>query len=230
MLLAGAASVEVSSPEEVSAVDVEMKDANGDADPKAAGVDQRSNAAAPAKGAPAGPAGNEAPVGNALKLENAVKKEREITVDQDLVHAFRYFDKTGQCCCGPLAAVANACGMCAGCSISVSCIVISKVLCTYATSTPNAVEEVLHATSLLHLIGFDGFLQVSARIIFGAGTGYMKIDDMRKILHNLGLRLSYRQVKELCAHVAEATAASSRSNRTDRIFYRQITDTSADDA
>lgn len=65
----------------------------------------------------------------------------------------------------------------------------------------------------------------------GAGTGYIKTDDMRKILHNVGLRLSYRQVKELCAYVAETTgnAVSSRSNRTDRIFYRQITDTNAGD-
>ena len=54
---------------------------------------------------------------------------------------------------------------------------------------------------------------------------------MRKILHNLGLRLSYRQVKELCAHVAETTGntGSSRTSRTDRIFYRQITDTTADE-
>lgn len=74
---------------------------------------------------------------------------------------------------------------------------------------------------------------MAARLIlysFGAGTGYIKIEDMRKMLHNLGLRLSYRHVKDLCGHVAETTAASSRSNRTDRIFYRQITDTSADDA
>ena len=82
-------------------------------------------------------------------------------------------------------------------------------------------------------MAFRSFLQVSAIsfcVYLCAGTGYIKIDDMRKILHNLGLRLSYRQVKELCAHVAEATAVSSRSNRTDRIFYRQITDSSADDA
>ena len=112
MLPAGAASVEVSSTEQASAVDVEMKDANGDADPKAAGDDQTSNAAAPAKGAPSGTGDNEAPVGSAVKLENAVKKDREITVDQDLVHAFRYFDKTGQGCCGPLAATPNAPGLC----------------------------------------------------------------------------------------------------------------------
>ena len=121
MLLAGAASVEVSNTEQASAVDVEMKDANGDADPKEAGDipkaegqdQQTSNAAAPAKDVPSGTGDNEAPVGNAVKLETAVKKEREITVDQDLVHAFRYFDKTGQCCCAPLAAMPYTCGLCA---------------------------------------------------------------------------------------------------------------------
>lgn len=111
MLLAGPASVQVSSSEQASAVDVEMKDANGDADPKeagdapkAGGEDQQTSNAAPAK-----------VVGdNAVKLETAVKKEREITVDQDLVHAFRYFDKTGQRCWEPLTAMPNACGLCAG--------------------------------------------------------------------------------------------------------------------
>ena len=105
MLLAGAASVEVSDPAQASAVDVEMKDAIRDADPKEAsdapkaeGEDQQtSNAAAPAKGATSGTGDTEARV----KLEAAVKKEREITVDQDLVDAFRYFDKTGQCCFEP---------------------------------------------------------------------------------------------------------------------------------
>lgn len=123
MLLAGPASVQVSSSEQASAVDVEMKDANGDADPKeagdapeagdarkAGGEDQQTSNAAPAKVV----GDNEAPAGNAVKLETAVKKEREITVDQDLVHAFRYFDKTGQRCWEPLTAMPNACGLCAG--------------------------------------------------------------------------------------------------------------------
>lgn len=63
------------------------------------------------------------------------------------------------------------------------------------------------------------------------GTGYIKSEDMRRILHNLGLRLSYRQVKDLCTYVAETTgnAGGTRSNRADRIFYRQLTDRAADE-
>ena len=55
------------------------------------------------------------------------------------------------------------------------------------------------------------------------GTGYIKTEDMRRILHSLGMRMSYRQVKDLCSLVAEITGSSSRS-RTDRVYYRQLTD------
>jgi hypothetical protein len=63
------------------------------------------------------------------------------------------------------------------------------------------------------------------------GTGYIKTEDMRRILHNLGLRLSYRQVKDLCTYVAETTSStgSSRSSRADRIYYRQLTDQPVED-
>ena len=63
------------------------------------------------------------------------------------------------------------------------------------------------------------------------GTGYIKTEDMRRILHNLGLRLSYRQVKDLCTYVAETTSntGSSRSGRADRIYYRQLTDQPVED-
>lgn len=101
ILLTGAASVEVSNAEQASAVDVEMKDANGDADPKEAGrpskaegeEKQASNAAAPAKDGPSGSGEKEALAGAGVKLESADKKDS--TVDEDLVRAFRYFDKTG---------------------------------------------------------------------------------------------------------------------------------------
>lgn len=106
ILLTGAASIEVSNAEQAAAVDVEMKDANGNADPKEAGdpskaegeEKQASNAAAPAKDGPSGTGEKEVHAGAAVKLESADKKERESTVDEDLVRAFRYFDKTGQCC------------------------------------------------------------------------------------------------------------------------------------
>ena len=56
----------------------------------------------------------------------------------------------------------------------------------------------------------------------GAGTGYIKLEDMRRIVHNLGHDLSYRFVKDLCASVAEATATGSR-DRADRIRYTVLT-------
>lgn len=63
------------------------------------------------------------------------------------------------------------------------------------------------------------------------GTGYIKTEDMRRILHNLGVRLSYRQVKDLCTYVAETTSntGSSRSSKADRIYYRQLTDQPVED-
>ena len=63
------------------------------------------------------------------------------------------------------------------------------------------------------------------------GTGYIKTEDMRRILHNLGVRLSYRQVKDLCTYVAETTSntGSTRSSRADRIYYRQLTDQLVED-
>ena len=52
-----------------------------------------------------------------------------------------------------------------------------------------------------------------------AGTGYLKIDDLRKIVHNLGRDLSHRTVKELCVSVADPTG-----RHPDRVYYRDITD------
>ena len=101
---AGAASIEVSNPEQASAVDVEMKDANGDADPhgsdqtpKPEGEQLQTGKTAEAAAGGAAAKGNHA--GNVAKLETVDKKDRAIVVDEDLVRAFRYFDKTGKYCC-----------------------------------------------------------------------------------------------------------------------------------
>lgn len=98
MLLTGAASIEVGNSEQASDVDVEMKDADlqqGNAS-KPGGEGEASKAAAHAKGSVTGD--EEALVRDAVKLETADKVVRDIAVDEDLVCAFRYFDKTGNCC------------------------------------------------------------------------------------------------------------------------------------
>ena len=57
-----------------------------------------------------------------------------------------------------------------------------------------------------------------------AGCGYIKVDDLRRIVTNLGHALSLRTVKELCLNVAGGSSSSSRG-RPDRVYYRDITDT-----
>lgn len=47
-----------------------------------------------------------------------------------------------------------------------------------------------------------------------AGTGYLKLDDLRRILNILGLALSHRTVKELCLQVADPTSR--------KIVYREL--------
>lgn len=54
------------------------------------------------------------------------------------------------------------------------------------------------------------------------GTGYLRVDDLRRIINNLGLGLSLRTVKELCLNVAGGS--SSARTRADRVYYRDITD------
>ncbi|EIE19235.1 hypothetical protein COCSUDRAFT_49062 [Coccomyxa subellipsoidea C-169] len=54
--------------------------------------------------------------------------------------------------------------------------------------------------------------------------GYIKVDDLRRIVANLGHALSLRTVKELCLNVAGAPSSSAGRARQDRIYYRDITD------
>ena len=57
-----------------------------------------------------------------------------------------------------------------------------------------------------------------------AGCGYIKVDDLRRIVTNLGHALSLRTVKELCLNVAGAPSSSAGRARPDRVYYRDITD------
>ncbi|KAK9904952.1 hypothetical protein WJX75_006352 [Coccomyxa subellipsoidea] len=54
--------------------------------------------------------------------------------------------------------------------------------------------------------------------------GYIKVDDLRRIVTNLGHALSLRTVKELCLNVAGAPSSTVGRARQDRIYYRDITD------
>lgn len=57
------------------------------------------------------------------------------------------------------------------------------------------------------------------------GCGYIKVDDLRRIVNNLGHALSLRTVKELCLNVAGAPASVGGRARVDtRVYYRDITD------
>jgi hypothetical protein len=52
-------------------------------------------------------------------------------------------------------------------------------------------------------------------------VGYLKSDDIRRLLHSLGMFLSHRIVKEL---VVSAVLESNKSARNDRITYRCFTE------
>lgn len=56
--------------------------------------------------------------------------------------------------------------------------------------------------------------------MYVSGAGYIRTDDLRKILHNLGSGLPNWLVKELTSNVADL----ARRGRPDRIYYRDLTD------
>lgn len=102
-----------------------------------------------------------------------------------------------------------------------------RTYCKSVTATGHGESHLMHAVQETFVSGI--FLLTLGACV--TGTGYIKTEDMRRILHNLGLRLSYRQVKDLCTYVAETTSntGSSRSSRADRIYYRQLTDQPVED-
>jgi len=52
------------------------------------------------------------------------------------------------------------------------------------------------------------------------GAGYIKLDDLRRLLHALGAGLPQWLVKELTSNVADL----ARRGRPDRVYYRDLTD------
>ena len=60
----------------------------------------------------------------------------------------------------------------------------------------------------------------SCRFFDRTGCGYLKTDDLRRLLHSLGLALPNRTVRELVAGVAD----QSGRYKGERVYYRDITD------
>lgn len=87
---------------------------------------------------------------------------------------------------------------------------------------------------ILHCIGMclshsDASDQVHCRgnsassmaLVYVTGAGYIKVEDVRRIIGNLGRCLSHRAVKDLCTNVADTTGR----HRGERVYYRDLTDT-----
>lgn len=53
-----------------------------------------------------------------------------------------------------------------------------------------------------------------------AGAGYLRVDDVKVLLHALGLCMSHRTVRELTNSVADP-------RREDRVYYKPYTETEA---
>lgn len=56
-----------------------------------------------------------------------------------------------------------------------------------------------------------------AHTVSGTGTGYLKVDDVKILLHALGQFMSHRVVRELTSAVADV-------RRPDRIYYKDISE------
>ena len=53
-----------------------------------------------------------------------------------------------------------------------------------------------------------------------SGVGYIKLEDLRRLLHGLNVGLPQWLVKELTSNVADL----ARRGRPDRVYYRDLTD------
>jgi hypothetical protein len=62
---------------------------------------------------------------------------------------------------------------------------------------------------------------IHSRYFDRTGCGYIKVEDLRRLMHALGAGLPHRLVKELVAVAAEG--GSSRW-RGERVYYRDLTD------
>ena len=80
----------------------------------------------------------------------------------------------------------------------------------------------LHNFPALHITAQFRIHNPNRRRYFDrSGAGYLKVDDLRRLLHNLGAGLPHRLVKELATVAADASGSRGRGERA---YYRDITD------
>jgi hypothetical protein len=91
-----------------------------------------------------------------------------------------------------------------------------------AASTERLVEaEKIEERKVEKKVVVDEELLLAYRYFDKNRVGYLKSDDIRRLLHCLGKFLSHRNVKDI---VACAVSESSKSSRDDRIVYRNFTE------
>ena len=81
--------------------------------------------------------------------------------------------------------------------------------------------------SKYQILSHASCFRLPLRFFDRAGCGYLKADDLRRLLNSLGLSLSYRAAKDLTHAALDASARSSSSGRAshpDRFYYRDLTD------
>jgi hypothetical protein len=61
-------------------------------------------------------------------------------------------------------------------------------------------------------------LPIPCRYFDKTGTGYLRVEDLRRILHNLDQGLPHRAIKALVAAVADPHGAY----RGERVYYRYV--------
>nr|XP_024373654.1 uncharacterized protein LOC112281406 isoform X1 [Physcomitrium patens]PNR55140.1 hypothetical protein PHYPA_006034 [Physcomitrium patens] len=82
-------------------------------------------------------------------------------------------------------------------------------------------EEKLEDRKVEKKVVVDQELLLAYRYFDKSRVGYLKSDDLRRLLHCLGKFLTHRNVKDI---VACAVSESSKSTRDDRIIYRIFTE------
>uniref|UniRef100_A0A7I4AB36 EF-hand domain-containing protein n=1 Tax=Physcomitrium patens TaxID=3218 RepID=A0A7I4AB36_PHYPA len=91
-----------------------------------------------------------------------------------------------------------------------------------AETTERLVEdEKLEERKVEKKVVVDQELLLAYRYFDKNRVGYLKSDDLRRLLHSLGKFLSHRNVKDI---VACAVTESSKSSRDDRVVYRTFTE------
>ncbi|XP_024390873.1 uncharacterized protein [Physcomitrium patens] len=82
-------------------------------------------------------------------------------------------------------------------------------------------DEKLEERKVEKKVVVDQELLLAYRYFDKNRVGYLKSDDLRRLLHSLGKFLSHRNVKDI---VACAVTESSKSSRDDRVVYRTFTE------